>query len=218
MQWNHGVVSGAKSFGILVPQPCEVCGEKEGVQAHHEDYDKPLDVKWLCHSHHRLRHEEIGDALVDMKSGERSRMVCVRIPDELHERIVEVMMVRGWTRTQVIIEALGAYLKQPTVIVAPPMSPDAVADFMKGMDDIENSQGKITAMSGNHPMCGMLPHGHKRVSMGAPPKNLKLARETKPKRALGRTPKNLSLADNRDARPSHAPGCKCLMCAAKPKH
>ena len=39
--------------------------------------------------------------------------------------------------------------------------------------------------------------------------------QVKPKRALGRTPKNLSLADNRDARPAHAPGCKCLMCQGK---
>ena len=39
-------------------------------------------------------------------------------------------------------------------------------------------------------------------------------------KALGRTPENLSLADNRDsyARPAHAPGCKCLMCATKAKH
>ena len=36
-------------------------------------------------------------------------------------------------------------------------------------------------------------------------------------KALGRTPENLSLADNRDsyARPAHAPGCKCLMCQGK---
>ena len=53
------------------------------------------------------------------------------------------------------------------------------------------------------------------VVLQVPPKNLKLARETKPKRALGRTPENLSLADNRDARLAHAPGCKCLMCKGK---
>jgi hypothetical protein len=39
--------------------------------------------------------------------------------------------------------------------------------------------------------------------------------QVKAKRALGRTPENLSLADNRDARPAHAPGCKCLMCQGK---
>ncbi len=42
--------------GTLVRQPCEVCGAKK-VDAHHEDYDKSLDVRWLCRVHHRLHHE-----------------------------------------------------------------------------------------------------------------------------------------------------------------
>ena len=37
--------------GILVRQPCEVCGGVK-TQAHHEDYDRPLDVRWLCRTHH----------------------------------------------------------------------------------------------------------------------------------------------------------------------
>lgn len=37
--------------GRLVRQPCEVCGA-EPVQAHHDDYDRPLDVRWLCSVHH----------------------------------------------------------------------------------------------------------------------------------------------------------------------
>jgi len=38
--------------GDLVRQPCEVCG-KGPAQAHHEDYGRPLDVRWLC----RVCHE-----------------------------------------------------------------------------------------------------------------------------------------------------------------
>lgn len=38
-------------LGILVCRPCEVCG-KTKVEAHHDDYDKPLDVRWLCKDHH----------------------------------------------------------------------------------------------------------------------------------------------------------------------
>ena len=37
--------------GKIVRQPCEVCGEKKS-EAHHEDYNKPFDVIWLCKKHH----------------------------------------------------------------------------------------------------------------------------------------------------------------------
>jgi len=43
--------------GLLVPQPCEVCGEAEA-QKHHDDYDKPLDVRWLCRYHHESLHRK----------------------------------------------------------------------------------------------------------------------------------------------------------------
>ena len=42
--------------GILIKEPCEVCGIKM-VDAHHDDYDKPLDVRWLCRKHHKEHHE-----------------------------------------------------------------------------------------------------------------------------------------------------------------
>ena len=36
--------------GRLIKEPC-FCGEVK-VQAHHDDYSKPLDVEWLCSKHH----------------------------------------------------------------------------------------------------------------------------------------------------------------------
>lgn len=44
-------VTRAVKSGRLVKQPCEVCG-LTAVQAHHDDYSKPLDVRWLCITHH----------------------------------------------------------------------------------------------------------------------------------------------------------------------
>ena len=41
--------------GRLVRQPCEVCG-KATVDAHHDDYSRPLDVRWLCRRHHIEHH------------------------------------------------------------------------------------------------------------------------------------------------------------------
>jgi len=37
--------------GKIQKQPCEVCGIKESM-AHHDDYDKPGIVRWLCQKHH----------------------------------------------------------------------------------------------------------------------------------------------------------------------
>jgi hypothetical protein len=55
----HRMVSYHVSKGNLTAQPCERCGTTERVEAHHEDYSKPLDVMWLCSIHHKARHKEL---------------------------------------------------------------------------------------------------------------------------------------------------------------
>jgi transcription elongation factor Elf1 len=47
-------VNNALRDGRLIRQPCETCGER--AQAHHDDYSKPLDVRWLCTTHHAEWH------------------------------------------------------------------------------------------------------------------------------------------------------------------
>jgi len=49
--------------GQLVRQPCERCQTSIFVDAHHDDYGKPLDVRWLCRIHHRERHRELKAAV-----------------------------------------------------------------------------------------------------------------------------------------------------------
>jgi hypothetical protein len=51
-------VKQALKIGTLTRLVCEACGEPE-TQAHHEDYTKQLDVKWLCVPCHMQRHNEI---------------------------------------------------------------------------------------------------------------------------------------------------------------
>ena len=41
--------------GKVAKKPCEVCGN-ENSEAHHPDYDKPLEVRWLCRDHHLELH------------------------------------------------------------------------------------------------------------------------------------------------------------------
>lgn len=46
----------ALKSGKLSKNPCEVCGETE-VHGHHDDYSKPLIVRWLCRKHHLEYHK-----------------------------------------------------------------------------------------------------------------------------------------------------------------
>jgi ribosomal protein S27AE len=43
--------------GKLVRQPCEQCGKAKS-EAHHDDYSKPLTVRWLCRPHHGAVHRK----------------------------------------------------------------------------------------------------------------------------------------------------------------
>ncbi len=38
--------------GLLKRKPCEVCGTWDNLERHHDDYAKPLQVRWLCRKHH----------------------------------------------------------------------------------------------------------------------------------------------------------------------
>lgn len=42
--------------GVMKRFPCAVCG-KEPAESHHPDYDKPLEVVFLCRDHHQVAHE-----------------------------------------------------------------------------------------------------------------------------------------------------------------
>jgi hypothetical protein len=50
-------VNNAIRDGRLTKQPCEVCGNMDKVHAHHDDYSKPLAVRWLCPKHHAEWHK-----------------------------------------------------------------------------------------------------------------------------------------------------------------
>lgn len=48
------VLNDAVAAGTLERLPCEVCGG--AAEAHHTNYEKPLDVRWLCRVHHMEEH------------------------------------------------------------------------------------------------------------------------------------------------------------------
>lgn len=57
---RHRVRALTRSYiksGKLIKGLCEVCGINEDVEAHHDDYNKPMDIRWLCRKHHREHHK-----------------------------------------------------------------------------------------------------------------------------------------------------------------
>lgn len=49
---NHAIESGK----VERPSICESCFEEKVVEAHHEDYNKPLEVIWICIGCHKEHH------------------------------------------------------------------------------------------------------------------------------------------------------------------
>ena len=55
----HNAVQTAIDNKTIVRQrKCEACGGRRNVVAHHADYNKPLDVNWLCRKCHGAWHEK----------------------------------------------------------------------------------------------------------------------------------------------------------------
>lgn len=59
----HCKVNNAVRDGKITPAThCETCGGNSYIIAHHDDYDKPLDVRWLCQACHCIWHAANGEA------------------------------------------------------------------------------------------------------------------------------------------------------------
>jgi hypothetical protein len=55
----------AVESGFLRRLPCAVCGD-ERTDGHHENYSKPLDLVWLCRTHHMRRHAELREQGIEL--------------------------------------------------------------------------------------------------------------------------------------------------------
>ncbi len=51
----HTATTAAIKIGLIGRQSCEKCGDARSY-AHHDDYTKPLQVRWLCFHHHAKFH------------------------------------------------------------------------------------------------------------------------------------------------------------------
>jgi len=54
----HILIGNALRGGKVIRMPCQVCGDAK-THAHHDDYTKPLEVRWLCAPCHTAHHKEM---------------------------------------------------------------------------------------------------------------------------------------------------------------
>ena len=55
----HRMVSDAVKAGKLTPGPCSFCGTCGNIVGHHVNYAHPLEVEWICRSHHGQLHRHL---------------------------------------------------------------------------------------------------------------------------------------------------------------
>ena len=56
---RNAVYRAVRRGTIKKPSKCERCSSLEKLHGHHDNYEKRLEVKWLCELCHILRHKEI---------------------------------------------------------------------------------------------------------------------------------------------------------------
>lgn len=52
--------------GYIKKENCEVCNSPES-EMHHDDYDKPTEVTWLCREHHLELHRKQDNRLNNLQ-------------------------------------------------------------------------------------------------------------------------------------------------------
>lgn len=127
------MVAKALRRGELAKQPCRDCGSVDTL-AHHPDYDKPMEVVWLCLTHYREEHIRIGDPRMD-------RGACLRIgkvPEETMRRLRKEAMqagltMREWCLRKLEVWDVGTAVESATGVPARVAARDGRDEVVAGM-------------------------------------------------------------------------------------
>lgn len=110
----RGISLRAIRSGELVPEPCDVCGRLP-TEGHHDDYSKPLDVRWLCHKHHsevhgRSREKPLPPTMREVRNALGLKITDVAQATGLHKaRISELERGERSPRTKELAKLAHVY-------------------------------------------------------------------------------------------------------------
>lgn len=63
---HRAVARAIKAGEIVAPDACTVCGKESRLIPHHDSYERPLDVRFLCgrcHKQHHFAAKHLAEAL-----------------------------------------------------------------------------------------------------------------------------------------------------------
>jgi hypothetical protein len=69
--------------GVLKREACEVCSS-EKTEMHHDDYNKPKEVRWFCRKHHLMHHKWL-DLIKRLKPNNQNGIVVN--PNQRHDSV-----------------------------------------------------------------------------------------------------------------------------------
>ena len=95
---------------------CEKCGNKKAVR-HHDDYSKPLEIRWLCKNCHNKHHgyersENLTAGMGIMKKEKMDVLFALRISQELHQRMVQAARYQDRTVASMYRRIITRYVQR----------------------------------------------------------------------------------------------------------
>jgi hypothetical protein len=57
---NRKLNDALRRENIIKPNRCQICNEEKALDGHHADYEKPLEVIWVCRKCHMAIHKQKG--------------------------------------------------------------------------------------------------------------------------------------------------------------
>jgi hypothetical protein len=82
------VIRKAFKTGQLKRQPCVVCGRENG-DVHHFDYERPLDVTFLCQRHHNELHRCLTECFRYWRPRQYTRSLHEKVLQKVRHKWIE---------------------------------------------------------------------------------------------------------------------------------
>ncbi|KKM75472.1 hypothetical protein LCGC14_1389940 [marine sediment metagenome] len=102
-----------KGGELIRPENCSVCGGKSpdrGLDGHHPDYSKPLEVMWVC----RVCHETLPPGI--KSEDDTSKDIKIYISRVLHKKIKHIAKNEGVSLNDKLLGILQEYINRKTKV------------------------------------------------------------------------------------------------------